>query len=85
MVKIVLNNINSKIIGVLPNDIQDIISEELSYELKDAKHMKIVKMKKWDGIVRLFNRNYQSFSSGMLSSVTDVLDANKIEYVKIDE
>ena len=85
MVKIVLNNVNSKIIGILPDDIQNIISEELSYELKDAKHMKIVKMKKWDGIVRLFNRNYQSFSSGMLSSVTDVLDANKIEYVKIDE
>ena len=85
MVKIALNNINSKIIGVLPEDIQDLIDKELSYKLKDAQHMKIVKMKKWDGTIHLFNRNYQSFSSGMLSSVTDILDTNNIEYTKVDE
>ena len=85
MVKITLNNINSKIIGVLPDDVQALIDQELSYKLKEARYMKCVKNKKWDGVVHLFNRNYQSFSSGMASSVTDILDANNVEYVKVDE
>jgi superfamily II DNA or RNA helicase len=85
MIKILLNNVNCKIVGVLPSDIKDLIDQECSYKLNNAKYMQNVKNKKWDGVIHLFNSNYQSFSSGMLSSVTDILDQNDVEYTKIDE
>lgn len=86
MVKIVLNNLNSKIIGYLPDEVHAQLDKALSYRVLNARFSPQFKANKWDGIVRLYRRNYgQSFYSGLLSFVGEILDENKIQYQKVDE
>jgi superfamily II DNA or RNA helicase len=86
MVKIVLNNLTSKIIGYLPDSVHDQLDKSLSYRVKTAIYSPKYKNKQWDGRIRLYRRNYgQSFYSGLLSFVGEVLDENKIPYQKVDE
>lgn len=86
MVKIALNNLSSKIIGYLPDDINKKIDSALSYRIAEYRWHPLVKCGKWDGIVRLYRKNAgQSFYSGLLSLVTQILDENKIPYTKSDE
>lgn len=85
MVKILIENINSKIIGHLPDNVQKEISESLSYKVANARHMPIVKSKKWDGIIRLYGRHKgQVFYTGLLSFVRDILKKNNISFTLED-
>lgn len=86
MVKIFLGNIYSKIVGYLPDTTHEKMDKVLSYRLKNARHMKIVKMKKWDGVYHLYKKNQgQSFYTGLLSLATEVLKSENEEYVIVDE
>ena len=86
MVKILIGNLTSKIVGFLPDNVQNELDDVLSYRLKDAHYMKIVKEKKWDGVYHLYKRSYgQSFYSGLLSLTEEVLKKNSIEYTRVDE
>lgn len=86
MVKILIGNLTTKIVGFLPDNVQDELDDVLSYRLKDAHYMKKVKEKKWDGIYHLYKRSYgQSFYSGLLSLAEEVLKKNNIEYTRVDE
>lgn len=86
MVKIVLNNLTSKIIGYVPDEVHIQLDKSLSYRVKNARFSPKFKAKKWDGIVRLYRRGYgQSFYSGLLSLVVPILEENKIPYQKVDE
>jgi len=86
MIKILIGNLNSKIVGFLPDNVHEELDDLLSYSLKDAKYMKLVKMKKWDGVYHLYKKNYgQSFYTGLLSLAEEVLKKNNIPYMRIDE
>jgi len=85
MVKILLNNVSSKIVGSLPDEIHQQIDEMISYDVKNARYMPSFKNKKWDGVVHLYQRYGQSFYSGLLSFVTTILEENKIPFEKVDE
>ena len=56
MVKILLGNLMSKIVGYLPDAVHEELDSVLSYSLKDAHYMKIVQQRKWDGIFCLQGR-----------------------------
>jgi len=86
MVKIVLNNLTSKIVGYLSDEIHSQLDKTLSYKVLNARFSPKFKKKQWDGIIRLYRRNYgQSFYSGLLSYVSEILDENKIPFQKVDE
>ena len=85
MVKILIDNLYSKIIGYLPDEVQVQLDNVLSYKDKNAKYMKAVKMRRWDGVYRLYRRNSgQSFYSGLLSLVEEVLKLNNIAFIRQD-
>lgn len=86
MVKIVLNNLTSKIIGYLPDEIHAQIDKTLSYRMKNARFSPQFKKRQWDGVIHLYKRNAgQSFYSGLTSFVIQILEENKIPYQKVDE
>lgn len=86
MVKIMVGNIYSKIIGFIPPPVQESLDHTLSYKMMGARFMPQVKNKAWDGVVRLYYVNKgQSFYTGLLAFVRDILKKNKIEYEIIDQ
>lgn len=85
MVKIILGNIQSRIVGYLPSNVHDELDHVLSYRVAQAHYIPSVKKKKWDGVFRLYQKNRgQSFYSGLLSFVAKTLEKNNIEFEKID-
>ena len=85
MVQIVIGNIDSKIVGILPDQVNQDLDRVLSYKHPDARHIPSVKARKWDGVFHLYKRSRgQSFYTGLLSLVREVLDRHKIEFTKID-
>ena len=85
MVKIIIDNLNSKIVGYLDEEVQVQLDKVLSYKIKGAKYLLSVKRKQWDGVYHLYRRNFgQSFHSGLLSLVEEVLKINKVEYIRQD-
>lgn len=85
MVKIIVGNIDSKIIGILPDKVHSDLSETLSYKVANARFMPQVKNGHWDGTVNLyFKYKGQSFYTGLLSLVREVLDKNKIPFEIVD-
>jgi superfamily II DNA or RNA helicase len=86
MVKILIGNSTSKIVGYLPEEVHCQIDKNLSYSPPGAQHSKAVKDGKWDGVIRLYKKSYgQLFNSGLVSIVQDILKENNIEYSRIDE
>jgi len=86
MVKILIGNVTSRIIGHLPDEVQKALDQKLSYTPTDAKHMKSVKEGRWDGRFRLYRKSYgQFFDTGLLSLVVKTLTEHGIEFVKVDE
>ena len=86
MVKIVIGNIMSRIIGFLPDEVQHDLDEKLSYTVAGVEHSKAVKEGKWDGVSRLYKKSYgQSFLTGLLSIVIEVLEKHKIEFQKVND
>ena len=76
----------SKIIGFLPDEIHAKLDKALSYRVKDARFSPKFKNKQWDGIIRLYRRAYgQSFYSGLMSFVCEILEENNISYQRVDE
>jgi len=85
MVKIVIGNINSKIVGFLPDAVQSDLASRLSYKVANARHMPKVKSGLWDGIIRLYWKHKgQSFYTGLMALVREVLIKHKIEYTCAD-
>lgn len=74
MVKIVIGNIYSKVVGVLPDAVQEDLSKILSYKIQNARFIPKVKAGLWDGVVRLYYKDRgQAFYTGLLSLVRDTL------------
>jgi superfamily II DNA or RNA helicase len=84
-VKIIIGNVFSKIVGILPDSVNKELDKSLSYKIANAQHMPQVKNGHWDGVVRLyFQHKGQSFYTGLLSLVRDVLAKNKIQFELLD-
>lgn len=86
MVKILIGNITTKIVGFLQEDIHQQLDEVLSYKVKDAHYLMSVKRKRWDGIYHLYKKHSgQSFYTGLLSLAEEVLRKNNIAFTRVDE
>jgi len=86
MVKIVIGNITSKIIGHLPSEVHESLSERLSYKVANSRHMPKVKSGQWDGVIRLYWKHKgQSFYTGLMALVREVLQLHKIAYEFVDQ
>jgi len=85
MVKIILGNITSRIVGYLPPEVGNELDKVLSYKVAQARYIPMVKRKQWDGVFHLYQKSKgQSFYSGLLSLVVKVLEKHQIEYEKVD-
>jgi len=85
MVKIVVGNIYSKIVGILPDSVNEDLDKILSYKVQDARFIPKVKQGKWDGIIRLYQQyRGQTFYTGLMSLVREALTERKIPFELID-
>jgi len=84
MVKIIIGNVYSKIVGHLPDIVNIELDRVMSYYLADAHYIPSVKKKKWDGCVHLYKRYGQSFYTGLLSLAKTTLMNYDVEFEKID-
>ena len=85
MIKIVVGNVHSKIVGILSTENHVALDHVLQYKIQNAKYMPNVKAKKWDGVIHLYNQhNGQSFYTGLLSLVREVLKEEKVEFEIVD-
>ena len=111
MIRLVIGNVYSKIVGHLPDEVNDEIYNALAYTINNKvfilKNIKIAKDKdeaimrgknpghqkyfhkqkeEWDGVVRLYYRDKgQSFYTGLLSNVRDILNKHNIKFDKLDK
>lgn len=85
MVKILIGNANSKIVGYIPDHVHEDLHKTLSYFSPAAPFSKQYQEKKWDGRIRLyFKERGQSFYTGLLSLVTEKLTEYQIPFKKVD-
>lgn len=81
MVKILIGNVTSKIIGHLPDDVQDELHKVLAYRVANCEFSPAFKNKRWDGYIRLYYRHKaQSFYTGLMAFVVTTLQKHKVEY-----
>ena len=86
MVKIIVGNVYSKIVGFLPEDIQKELDKTLSYKLQGARFIPSVKSKQWDGVVRLYYRfKGQSFYTGLLAMVRELFKKHNIPFELVND
>jgi len=86
MVKIVVGNITSKIVGHLPPHVQEDLHKKLSYKVANARHMPKVKNGQWDGVIRLYWKHKgQSFYTGLMALVREILKAHDVPYSFMDQ
>lgn len=83
-VQIVLGNIESRLVGFLPDEVQTELENELSFKKKGVEHSDRVKKGLWDGYVRLYKRGRQSYLTGLQSIVLDILKRNNVEFIRKD-
>jgi len=85
MVKIIIDNVYSKIAGFLPEEVQNDLYDSLAFKVQGARFIPIVIDGKWDGVMRFYKRHQgQAFFTGLLGFVRDVLEKHGIEYEKDD-
>jgi superfamily II DNA or RNA helicase len=85
MLKILLGNNMSKIVGHVPDHVQEEIDKTLSFEAPGAKFSKKYKAGLWDGRIRFYQKHKgQSFYTGMLAMVTTILTKYEIPFRKVD-
>ena len=86
MIKIVVGNITSKIVGHLPQEVQEDLQDNLSYKVANARHMPKVKNGQWDGMIRLYWKHKgQSFYTGLMALVRETLKVHNIPYTFMDQ
>jgi len=85
MVKIIIGNIYSKIVGMLPDNVDEELSTILSYKIQNSRFIPSVKSGGWDGVIRLYQKHKgQSFYTGLMALVRDVLNKHNIQFELVD-
>lgn len=80
MVTIQVTNLSSRILGFLDYKISKIIDKQLSYQVEGVEFIPAVIEGRWDGITHLFSTRTNSFSTGLLDRVCNILAQNNIQY-----
>ena len=89
MIKVIINNSRSQIIGKLHPDTETnnsyhaTLRKELGYMVKGVGWSPKYQDNQWDGIISLYNKKEQSFPTGLVSNVKETLSVLNIpaEYV----
>jgi superfamily II DNA or RNA helicase len=85
MIKIIIGNVTSKLVGHLPENVHLEIDSYLSYILAGSEHSLKVKKGYWDGVIHLYYKDKgQSFYTGLLSIVCEILTKHEIPFKKVD-
>jgi len=84
MVVIEVENLYSRIKGNLPIAVKDILYNQLSYTLEGYVFADAYQAGHWDGKTHLFYKKQQSFLTGLLSYVREILYKNNIPYEIVD-
>jgi superfamily II DNA or RNA helicase len=85
MVKIVIGNIFTKVVGFLPDVVHSDLTLALSYRVQGCQYSPKYKNNKWDGYIRLYDRHKgQSFYTGLLGFVREILKKHNIAYELVD-
>jgi superfamily II DNA or RNA helicase len=90
MLKLVINNVNTRIEGKLDlnpitaNEIHEALRDELSYTPPNVEWSPSFKEGKWDGKISLYYRRNQSFPTGLTSRVVRVLKEKDIPFTMED-
>lgn len=85
MVKVIIGNIYSRIVGVLPDVVNQDLDKTLSYKVANCRFMPAVKNGVWDGVVHLFlSYKGNMFYTGLMSLVREILKKHNIEYELVD-
>jgi superfamily II DNA or RNA helicase len=90
MVKLVVKNVKTTIIGQFNTDLKingryhELLRTELSYMVDSADYSPAFKEKRWDGRISLYNKKSQNFPTGLMNQVLRWLKEQEIEY-KIDD
>jgi len=85
MVKVLIGNVDSRIVGYLSNEVHATLDRQLSFRVPGAIHTKLYKQRKWDGRRHLYRRrDGQAFFSGLISIVLKVLKYHHVEYQLLD-
>jgi hypothetical protein len=79
-VEVILGNIESRIVGFIPEEAQRDLDNELSYKVKGVEHSDKVKKGLLDGKTRLYKSSRQSFLTGLYSIVSEILTKHGVEY-----
>ena len=79
-VKVIVANIYSKVVGFLPDKVQDELEDILRFRVPNAEYSPKFKKKQWDGWIRLYRRSGQSFYTGLLSFVREILKKHSVEF-----
>lgn len=80
MVTIQVTNLSSRILGFLDYKISRIIDKQLSYQVEGVEFIPAVMEGRWDGITHLFSTRTNSFSTGLLDRVCNILTQNNVQY-----
>ena len=85
--KIVIGNVHSRIFGLVPEELEKQINEELSYTVQNYQHIakniasRGIMSSDWDCTVNLYwPRKGHLFYTGMMSDVLSILDKANYEY-----
>lgn len=84
MVVIQVGNVYSTIKGELPSYIKRILYDQLSYSLDGYTFSDAYRSGYWDGKYHLFNRRKQSFLTGLLSYVREILQKYNVPHTLND-
>ena len=85
MVKIIVGNIYSKVVGFIPDEVSAELDKVLSYKLEGAKFIPTVKSGQWDGVVRLYHKHKgQSFLTGLLAIIRETFKKRGVEFEILD-
>lgn len=84
MYQIEVDNIKSRIRPLLPDQVREALSLTLSYKSKGYIFSPKYKQGFWDGRIKLFHKQYQTFGTGFFSSVRDVLSRYDIPFEIVD-
>ena len=80
-----VENITSRITTPLPQDVQFLLRDNLSYVVSGAVFSEYAKQGMWDGCKHLYSMKTQSFPTGLLRRVLTTLNDCSYKYEIIDK
>lgn len=80
-----LDSVESRITGNLQGYVNDQLNNRLAFRPEGHEYSHAFQVGSWDGYIRLYHQYNQTFPTGLLPMVEDVLEQNHVEYEIVDE